>query len=448
MQTQSTIRCTSCGQPYQTTVRTVVDVAKDPQGKALLLNGQLNTSQCPNCGNVNALAVPLLYHDTDKELLIALIPMELNMNKDQQERTVGDLMKALPKENFKGYMFNPRRALTMQGLLEQVLAADGVTPEMMEAQRQRVLLIQQLVEASDAELPALITQNDAKLDLAFFQAMGVMAQRMAQGGRRDMAEAIIATQQVMLEYSTFGKQLMAQQQQQDQIMEAMVQEVQALGDQAQRSDFLTLARTYAGDDQRLQALVGLARPVFDYQFFQEMTAAIGQAPAAERPALEALRDRLTELTRLVDEQAQLQVQSSVGLLQAMLSTPPEELDIMLRENLPLINDTFMAVLSANIQEADRRRDPGASARLKRIYDKVVAVLQETMQPELVFVNQLLSVDDANEARQMLEDQAKEFGEPLLEIMDAVEQVLSAQGDTETARRLSDLRKDAVSVLSQ
>lgn len=448
MQTQTTIRCSNCGQPFPMTVRSLIDVAQDPQGKALLLSGQLNTAQCPQCGTVNTVSVPLLYHDASKELLLALVPMELNMNKDQQERAVGDLMKGLPKENFKGYMFNPKRALTMQGLLEQVLQADGITPEMMEEQKKRVALIQELVEAGDDVLPALIQQNDPLIDLQFFQSMSMMAQRLAQSGRPDIAERILGTQQVVLQYSTYGKQVIQQQAEQEAVIAEVAQEVQALGEQAQRSDFLNLARKYASDENRLQALVGLVRPAFDNQFFQDLTLVIGQAPADERAGLETLRDKLLEFSSMIDRQQQAQVQVAVQMLQAMINLPPEQLDLVIRENLPVINDTFMAVLTANIQESERRGDVNASGRLKQIYEKVVSVLQESMQPELVFVNQLLSVESDSEAKAMLEDHAKDFGEPLLEVMDAVGQMLDAQGENEMVQRLADLRRETVSVLQK
>lgn len=448
MQTQTTIRCSNCGQPFPMTVRSLIDVANDPQGKALLLSGQLNTAQCPQCGTVNTVSVPLLYHDASKELLLALVPMELNMNKDQQERAVGDLMKGLPKDNFKGYMFNPKRALTMQGLLEQVLQADGITPEMMEEQKKRVALIQELVEAGDDVLPALIQQNDPLIDLQFFQSMSMMAQRLAQSGRPDIAERILGTQQVVLQYSTYGKQVIQQQAEQEAVIAEVAQEVQALGEQAQRSDFLNLARKYASDENRLQALVGLVRPAFDNQFFQDLTLVIGQAPADERAGLETLRDKLLEFSSMIDRQQQAQVQVAVQMLQAMINLPPEQLDLVIRENLPVINDTFMAVLTANIQESERRGDVNASGRLKQIYEKVVSVLQESMQPELVFVNQLLSVESDSEAKAMLEDHAKDFGEPLLEVMDAVGQMLDAQGENEMVQRLADLRRETVSVLQK
>lgn len=445
-QPQTVIRCSSCGQPFNAQVRAVIDVSSDPQGKALLLNGQLNTVTCPHCNNPNSIVSALLYHDPSKEMLIAYVPMELNLNKDQQERIVGDLMKSLPKDNFKGYMFNPKRSLTMQGLVEMVLEADGITQEMMAAQRERVRLIQQMVDAPDAQLPGLVKEHDSKIDMQFFQTFSLMAQRMADSGQMGLAKRIVMVQTRIADLSTFGQTMQQQQQAQAQAVEEVAAEIEKLGDQATRQDFMGLAIRYMHDDDRLQALVGIVRPAFDDQFFNELTEAIGKAPADEREDLEILRDSLLHLVAQVDRQAQMQVQNAVNLLQAMLGAP--DLDSIIEDNLPLIDDTFMAVLSANIQEMDRRGETNASNRLKQIYQRVVTIMQAHMQPELVFVNELLSVDTDDQARRLLNEHARSFGEPLLEVMDAVGEVLNAQGQENLVRRLSALRQEAVAALSK
>ena len=92
------LQCPSCGRPFNVVVETVIDGGKDPQAKARLLSGQLNNLRCPNCGNMVTVAAPVLYHDASKELLIAFMPMELNLTKDQQEKTIGDLMRELKLE--------------------------------------------------------------------------------------------------------------------------------------------------------------------------------------------------------------------------------------------------------------------------------------------------------------------------------------------------------------
>jgi hypothetical protein len=446
---QTTIRCSNCGQPYQTVVRTSIDVSKDPQGKAMLLAGQLNSSQCPHCGAVNSMSVPLLYHDSEKELLIALVPMELNMNKDQQERVVGDLMKTLPKENFKGYMFNPKRALTMQGLLDVVLQADGITPEMMEQQRQRVQLIQQMTEADDATLQTMIADNDALIDVQFMQTMSVMAQRFAQSGRADVAEQIVQTQQIILQFSSFGQEMALQQANQEAMIQEVADEIEALGENAELADFRDLAVRYADDDARIQALVGLLRPLFDNHFFDDLTVYIGQQPADQRERLEGLRDKMVMFTQMIDQQQQNQMQQSAALLQGLVNVPPDQLDQAIVESLPMIDDTFMAILSANMQEAQKRQDLNMSARLRQVYDRIVAILQQNMQPELVFLNQLLAAPTTEEAKAMLAQQGKDFGPALLEAIDAVSEMLrnqnGGQGDPRIFERLDELRREAATL---
>ena len=81
-QQQSPVRCSSCGHTYAMPVYSILDIATTPQFKSLLLSGRLNSAPCPNCGNVNSVVSPLLYHDSEKELLIALIPLDLNLNKN------------------------------------------------------------------------------------------------------------------------------------------------------------------------------------------------------------------------------------------------------------------------------------------------------------------------------------------------------------------------------
>lgn len=442
---QTLIRCTSCGSQFPANVRMIIDVSEDPQAKMLLLAGQLNNFQCPQCQNRNIVTTPLLYHDASKELLIALVPMELSLSKDQQEKQIGDLLNRLPKNNFRGYMFNPRRAITMQGMVEQILEADGITPDMMKEQRRKIELAQKLIEArSPEELDSLIQQHDVDIDAHLLQAMTLMAQRIAQGGRQDIAEAILIKQSIVAEKSSYGQKLIAQQQAQQQVVEEVAQEIEALGDKAQRADFLNLAVLYASDDERLQALVGLARPVFDYEFFQEMTAKIGQAPANQRDSLQALRQRIVDLTTAMDQQQQQILQSSARFLQTALQA--EDTESFLRENLPMIDDTFMAVLSANIQHAEQQGNAQAATRLKQMYEMVVQILRDNMQPELRFVNELLSEKNESAASAMIAEQAKEFGDGLIDVMDAVEEVLIAQGDEPLVQRLKSLRSEAKEVL--
>ncbi|MEP7293179.1 MAG: CpXC domain-containing protein [Chloroflexota bacterium] len=440
------LQCPNCGRPFNAVVETVIDASQDPQVKARLLSGQLNTVRCPNCGNGVTVAAPLLYHDASKELLIAFIPMELNLTKDQQEKAIGDLMRdlKLPQQAMKAYVFQPRRALTMQGVIEQVLQADGVTPEMMEQQKARVRLIETLMQTPPEQLASVVQQNDAQVDAQFFQTVTMMAQRILAEGRSDVAEALMQMQQIVAGMSTFGQQMIERSRVQEGIVAEVSEELEQFAENATRDDFLNMALRYADDDQHLQALVGLARPAFDYTFFQELSVKIGQAPSEARDALIVLRDKLLELTAIIDQQTQAALREAAELLQELISAP--NLDQAIAENIPLLDDTFMAVLSANVQEAERRGDLNASAKLKLVYERVVDVLRDNMQPELRFINDLLSTASDEDARALLLEQADTYGPVLLDMMDAVERVLAEQGDTAMVQKLIFLREQAGQVL--
>jgi CpXC protein len=443
---QMNLKCPNCGRPFTGTVDTVIDPAQDPQSKARLLSGQLNTLRCPNCGNPVTVAVPVVYHDANKELLIAFIPMELNLTKDQQEKAIGDLMRELKltQSAMKGYVFQPRRALTMQNLIEQVLQADGVTPEMMDEQRNRVRLLENLMQTPPDLLPDFVKQHDAEIDAQFFQTITMMAQRFLSEGRSDVAEQLIQIQQIIASLSTFGQELIQRSQAEEETVAEVAVELEQLGEDANREDFLNMALRYADDDQRLQALVGLARPAFDATFFQELSVKIGQAPADQRDALEGLRDNLQQLTAIIDQQTQMALQEAAGLLQEIVTAP--DLDQAIAENISLLDDTFMAVLQANVQEAERRADIQASAKLKQIYERVLSTLRNNMQPELRFINDLLATETDEAASNLLVQQANTFGPALLDMMERVEQVLASRGDSPTLQKLIFLREQAEQVL--
>jgi hypothetical protein len=333
----------------------------------------------------------------------------------------------------------------MQGLVEMVLEADGVTPAMLEEQRARVRLAEQFLQSEDVDIEKLVAEHDARIDVNLFQTMTMMAQRAIEDGRPDIARAVVMVQNRVAELSTAGQELLREQQAQEDAISEVAAVLDELGEDAGRGAFFDLAVGFKDQDAHLQALVGMARPAFDYEFFQEMTGAIGQAPSAERPELEALRDRLVELTRMIDEQAQFTVQQATGLLQAMInSEDPAEL---VRANAPMIDETFMAVLTANMEEANRRQDAQMGARLRAVSDAVMSVLQEGMQPEMRFINTLLQAETQEAASEMLAEGAEEFGPALLESLQSLEEILAEQGDTPVYRRIQTLREEAARLFS-
>lgn len=439
------LRCNACGQSFPAPVRTVIDAQSDPQGKSLLLSDNLNKFRCPNCGNMNNVVSPLIYHDASKELFIAYVPMEVSLQSRQpEEKIVGDLVneftRSLPQGAFKAYMFNPKRALTPQGLIEQVLQADGISKEMLDQQKKRVELLQQLIEApSNEALIKLIQTNDALIDLPFFQTMSMMAQRLMEGGQQATAARIVGLQEALLAFSSYGKQLEEQQAQQEQVIRQVAQDIQRMGEQASRADLIQLAVSYADAPNKLEALVGLVRPAFDEQLFNEFTQHIASAPATERDRLENVRNLLRELTQAVDQQQQAALQGVLQFLQAVVNSPEPE--ALLEENAELVTGELMSILNANLQEAHRRGDQRALDILNRIYNKCVEILQAQMSPELRFINGLLNAPDEASLRQAAQQGAGQFNPELLrQTCDAVEEILQEREAPAALQRLGIIRQ--------
>lgn len=444
------VRCSSCGQPSQIDIRTVIDTRHDPEGKVLLVSGQLNSFNCPHCGTFNDVKTPILYHDAENELLIAFVPQEIGMQKNtDEEKIIGDMLNeltsSLPKEDFRGYMFNPKRTLTLQGLINQILEADGITPEMLEQQQKRVDLIQKIIETEPSKREALITENDEQINEEFFATFAAMATRLAQSGQPQLFAVLEQVQEDILEYSTFGKDIAAQQEKQQQMIEEVAKDLEELGDDASHKDLVKLVWEYRDDDEKIQAFVGLVRPALDYQFFQLLAGQVSKAPADEREKVEALRDRVYELTQTIDQQSRDMMQQLAQVLQAIVNSPnPEQ---MIRENMGIINDDFMMIVQINMQQAEEKGDEQTLKRLQEIHEILVRVLREHMQPELRLINDLLNIEDDAELITELKKQAPEYKDTLLEIIDAVHQVVTSQGQIPVMNRVEFIKREAEKILT-
>src|SRR5919197_1993977 len=172
------LTCPNCRAPVRAQVFTLVDVGRQPELKNYLLAGQLNLAVCPNCVTPAMIAAPLIYHDPAKQLFLVHFPQQLNARPEEQERFIGDatklIMRDLPAEAPKGYLLNPRRFLTLNSLLDTVLEADGVSREVIEAQRARVDLIGRLAEAyeqGEEQLKKVVEQQKDQLDYEFFATL-------------------------------------------------------------------------------------------------------------------------------------------------------------------------------------------------------------------------------------------------------------------------------------
>ncbi len=439
------ITCPNCHQPFTAQIEQIVDVGRDPSAKARFLSGQTNTAVCPHCQFRLGLVAPMLYHDPAKELLLIYVPVELALPQQEQERLTGQMVKAVmdatPAEKRRGYMFQPRPVLSLQSMIEAILREDGVTPEMLEAQRAKMRLVETLLQADDQKLPDLIRQHDDEIDMEFLQIMTLAAENAQMSGHPDAAERVLRVRDRVIELSAAGQSAAQEAEAQELAIKDVVQAIQELGEQADLDSFLNLVISYADDERRLQALVGLQFPAFDYHFFEALTRRIQQSSGEQMARLEALRDRLLTLVDLIRQQEQAMAQSAVQVLQDILAS--NDLEEGVRRNLPRIDDTFVMVLDSSIQAAEQRKDLLMSARLKQITAILTQIAQQNMPPQIAFINNLLQAESTDAARAMVRSEAAQFGPDLLPLIDSLMQELEARGDQNLLARLRDLRPEMV-----
>jgi len=292
----------------------------------------------------------------------------------------------------------------------------------------------------------LVTENDARLDETFFEMINAAIETAVMNGRRDTAEHMLYLRQVLLENSTFGQELLAVAVRQEEAIERVTQDLNELGDKITQAKLVDLAIGYQEDDEALQAFVGLIRPALDYQFFEKLTERIdGAGRVTKQQALEALRARLTELTEAMDNQQRAMVQQAAMLLQQIINSP--DMEQAVREAMPMIDDLFINVLEATMQDAAQRKEAQLALRLQQVYQIISQIMQQSAPPEVQLINELLQTENELEARLLLMERAKDLGPSLLDYMDNLMESLSARGAEDMVARIEMLREEAEKVIN-
>jgi DNA polymerase III epsilon subunit-like protein len=426
------VTCPQCGAKYNAQVQSIVDVGQDPRLKSMLLRGQLNTVTCPSCGTAGMVSAPLLYHDPERELLLVFFPPSLTLTMENRERLTGSLVNALmstlPSESRKAYLLNPRTMLTMQSLIDQILRADGITEEMIEKQRARAQLLQDMLEASDDEeqLQALIEQNKDDIDYSFLLTLSAAAEGSTSAGQGEIADKLLKLRDMLLDQLeiTLPEPLPL-----NMARAEVVDRVLAMEDEASR-----------------RAMVMYNRPLLDYAFFQELTGRIEQAAGEEAESLRNLRTELLELVEQLDREAQAMQRAKMDLLQEALgSSDPAQL---LRERKDEVDVLFLSVLAAVMHSAEDEGEEEQVQRLRAVNDAALAVLQEDLPPELRLVNDLLAAEYPQETQKLLQERRTEWNSELPALLTKLAEDLDAQERRQTAQRLRELREQVESLLSE
>lgn len=435
---QTRVNCPNCKQPIMAEVNQLFDVAADPSAKQKLLSGAANYIQCPHCGYQGNLATPIVYHDPEKELLLTYFPPEVGLARPEQERLIGSLINQainrLPQEKRKGYLLRPQSVLTLQGLVERILEADGITREMIQAQQQRLNLLQRLMGATGEARTELARQEDQLIDNDFFALLSRLMEAASMSNDRQSAERLADLQKSLVSETTFGKKI---QEQSQEVMAAM-NSLREAGEGLTREKLLEFV-IEAPNDTRLSALVSLARGGMDYQFFQLLSERIDRSRGDGRSRLIGLREKLLELTRQVDQQMEARAKQARELLQAVLQA--ENIREATNEILPAVDDFFVQELNLALDSAQKQGDLARSGKLR----EVMEVLQQASAapPEIAFIEELLDAPDDEARHQLMQANREKITPELLEALSNIVAQVEASQDPELSARVKAVHRQAL-----
>jgi hypothetical protein len=432
------ITCPNCGAPIQARIRQLIDVGQDPSLKGRLLSGSLNHVRCSVCGFDGTIATPLVYHDPEHELLLTYIPVEVNLKKDEQERLIGQLinrvMDQLPPEQRKAYLLQPQSVLTMQGLVDRVLEEEGISKEEIEAQQEKMRLFEELLQVPEDGVAQFAKEHDEELDAAFFQLVSLTLQATRDPRAQ---EAMAGRLQTLLEETSFGKRLQAQEQE----IQAATESLRSISDDGLTRESLLDLFVEAPNDDRVTALTNLTRPALDYEFFELLSRKIETAEGDEKEHLENLRAHILQVTEEIDSIQQARAAQSASLLKTLLeSDNPEQ---AVQQALPLIDELFLGTLEANLRGARERGDDELLQRLETINDIIQERIKASLPAGLQLAQELLSLPAQEERMAMLDEKKEQIDDDLLNTLMGSIQRLVQSDQAKDAEELRALYKQAL-----
>ncbi len=265
------------------------------------------------------------------------------------------------------------------------------------------------------------------MDGEFFMILNNALEQSSEVGDEESAKKLLDLREKLMKLTSWGKKAAKQQ------------EAIASLDEIKTPEEL-LDKVVAADPETVEAMAVAARPLMDYAFFQKLTERIEGSQGAERDRLTKLRERLLKVTQDIDDITKAAYKEATDLLSELMKSPEPRSAV--REHLEDINDVFMSVLSLNLQEAERRGAREALGRMQMIWEEIMGVMEEGMPPEVRLINDLLRAPYPEETRKMIKQRKEQITPEILTLMDRLAEDLVQRNDSESAKRLRDIKAQA------
>jgi|GEM_PF-1684263 len=432
--------CPNCGQPMVAEIFQVIDANKEFQLKEILLAGGLNFAQCQLCGFQGQLPIPLVYHDKEKDLLLTFSPPDTNKTMEEKETALAPLLKQvidnLEPQDRKGYLFQPQAMLTMNNLVKNVLSADGITDEMIQAQQEKTKLLDTLFNQDGEQLKKTVIENNENIDREFFAIFAEIAQRIISSRDEKSIEKIKAIQDVLMAETDIGKEILSETRE----IQAATQSLEALGENLTRGSLLELVIS-APNLERVKAFTGLVRPAMDYEFFQNFTERIEAAGESDRKDLVEKRNLMLKMTQEIDEQLQQKVLEATETIDRIIDNKSIEEGLM--KNIGLVDQLFVQALSGEINQAEESKNEERKEKLIELFQ----IIQEmSTPPELKKVEELVALsDDSSKLETALDEIDPELSEKIIGYLTSIISNYEEQAVNEEAENLDQLNETLASL---
>ena len=357
----------------------------------------------------------------------------------QQQKAIGDLtqtlMRKLPTEARKGYMLQPKQFNDWQRFMEKMWEFEGITPEMMRRQRNQSELLQRLAGlADDRKAVEMVLQRSADLiDRDFFALLDRLLMVASNQGQQG-ADSLLRLRTQLLEITPAGQKI---KQLQDKVRAILG----TLTAKTTREELLSKILAAWQEEEGREIVGGLlasVAPMLDYQFLMLVSQQIeSSTDPEERARLEELRQLMMSMQEQQTQSRQAVAQQVQQILQEVLQASDPE--AKLREFAEYIDETFLSVLAANIQAAQRNNSMAAARRLQKVYEQAMVVVQESMPPQMQLLNQLLTAPDKATLNQLLQEHRDLLTREFVETLKELEGQMRQSNRQEIGDRIKSLR---------
>ena len=169
-------------------------------------------------------------------------------------------------------------------------------------------------------------------------------------------------------------------------------------------------------------------------------AAEQRGDAATAARLTGLREHILQFSQRLDEAQRAAVQEYTTVLGEILAA--NDIQQAMAERAAYIDQNFLSVLSANLQEAEKRGAGAAMQRLQEVWDVAVDMINQGAPPEARLINELLLAEYPGETRKLLAENRALVTAEFIEALSELAERLEAEDEAEMATRLRQIRSQA------